>query len=70
MTHVPHPTRLNPDRPDFAAIMSAHNEAVAQGRRYYFDPSTQLVVLTVTAHLERGSCCGNGCRHCPWVGPS
>ncbi len=23
-------------------------------------------VFTEAHHLERGSCCGNGCRHCPY----
>lgn len=25
-----------------------------------------LVVLTEKYHLEKGYCCGNGCRHCPY----
>jgi hypothetical protein len=25
-----------------------------------------LMVLTEKYHLERGHCCGNGCRHCPF----
>jgi len=24
------------------------------------------MVLTEKYHLERGRCCGNGCRHCPY----
>jgi hypothetical protein len=24
------------------------------------------VVLTEQYHMERGYCCGNGCRHCPY----
>jgi hypothetical protein len=24
------------------------------------------IVLTAKYHLERGFCCGNGCRHCPY----
>ena len=23
-------------------------------------------VFTKTYHLKRGSCCGNGCKHCPY----
>ena len=23
-------------------------------------------VMTETYHRRRGSCCGNGCRHCPY----
>jgi hypothetical protein len=25
-----------------------------------------LLVYTATYHLQRGSCCGSGCRHCPY----
>jgi hypothetical protein len=25
-----------------------------------------LLVLTSAFHLKRGSCCGSGCRHCPY----
>jgi len=24
------------------------------------------VIFTSLFHLERGQCCGNGCRHCPY----
>lgn len=26
-----------------------------------------LLVYTAAYHLKRGSCCGSGCRHCPYV---
>ncbi len=26
-----------------------------------------LLVYTAAFHLKRGSCCGSGCRHCPYV---
>ncbi|MDB5273872.1 MAG: hypothetical protein JWO58_2239 [Chitinophagaceae bacterium] len=25
-----------------------------------------LYVFTEAYHLKRGTCCQNGCRHCPW----
>lgn len=25
------------------------------------------VVFTEAYHLERGTCCGSGCRHCPYL---
>lgn len=25
-----------------------------------------LLVSTAACHLKRGSCCGSGCRHCPY----
>lgn len=31
---------------------------------YYKDG--ERVVFTALFHLERGQCCGNGCRHCPY----
>lgn len=32
----------------------------------YTDPDTGFWVFSRAYHLRRGSCCGNGCRHCPW----
>lgn len=26
----------------------------------------ERVVFTALFHLQRGQCCGNGCRHCPY----
>jgi hypothetical protein len=31
---------------------------------YYLENG--YVVFTEAHHLERGSCCGSGCRHCPY----
>ncbi|MBD5655532.1 MAG: hypothetical protein IAI50_10205 [Candidatus Eremiobacteraeota bacterium] len=39
-------------------------EAAREGRDYYFEGSA--VVFTAAYHLRRGTCCGNGCRHCPF----
>lgn len=36
-----------------------------EGTDYYFD-SSGLMVLTERYLLERGFCCGNGCRNCPF----
>lgn len=35
-----------------------------QGIHYYLDGDR--VVFTALFHLQRGQCCGNGCRHCPY----
>lgn len=43
-----------------------HQAAVAAGQRTYRDPSTGYLVMTEVEHRRRGSCCGTGCRHCPW----
>jgi hypothetical protein len=36
-----------------------------EGIDFYYDDQGYMV-LTEEYHLERGSCCGNGCRHCPY----
>ncbi|MGH3732751.1 MAG: DUF5522 domain-containing protein [Acidimicrobiales bacterium] len=63
----PHPSRCDPARDDYEDIIQAHELAVTQGRSTYVDPSTGLVVLTVATHLDRGTCCDSGCRHCPYL---
>ncbi len=40
-------------------------EQLTEGVHYYFNEAG-YVVLTEKYHLERGYCCGNGCRHCPF----
>jgi ATP-binding cassette subfamily B (MDR/TAP) protein 1 len=47
-------------------IEELHEKACAMGQRGYRDPHTGLTVFTRVAHLQRGRCCGNGCRHCPY----
>ena len=36
-----------------------------EGVHYYINEEG-LVVLTSQFHLERGYCCGNRCKHCPY----
>ena len=43
-----------------------HQAAVDAGEPGYADPDTGLFVFTSAYHLERGSCCDSGCRHCPY----
>lgn len=63
----PHPSRCSPLRADYELIVRAHEDAVLAGHSTYRDPESGLSVLTVSAHLERGSCCESGCRHCPYL---
>lgn len=37
---------------------------VIENKHYYLENGR--VVFTALFHLERGSCCGNKCRHCPY----
>lgn len=36
-----------------------------EGIHYYYNEAG-LIVLTEKFHLQRGYCCGNGCKHCPY----
>jgi hypothetical protein len=63
----PHPSRCDPARADYAEIIAAHEAAVHRGESTYMDPASGLAVMTVTALVERGTCCASGCRHCPYV---
>ena len=64
---TPHPSRLPSDHPGYAEIDRCHRAAVAAGEAGYPDPDTGLFVITAAEHRRRGRCCGNGCRHCPYV---
>jgi hypothetical protein len=33
---------------------------------FYYDDKTGYRVMTESYHRRRGTCCGNGCRHCPY----
>jgi len=64
----PDPSRLDPDHPDHDEILRRHDLAVAAGDAMYADPATGLMVMTAVMLAERGWCCDQGCRHCPFVG--
>ena len=36
-----------------------------EGLDFYYNQNG-YVVLTEKYHLDKGFCCGNGCRHCPF----
>lgn len=64
----PHPSRLRVDHPRRDEILARHARAVASGLSSYLDPATGYSVLTAAYLAERGACCSQGCRHCPWEG--
>ncbi|HEU5074015.1 MAG TPA: DUF5522 domain-containing protein [Polyangiaceae bacterium] len=49
--------------PSFAAL---HAAACARGESSYIDPDTGYRVFTQLGLERRGTCCGCGCRHCPY----
>jgi hypothetical protein len=40
------------------------SKPLVEGKDFYLENG--LMVLTEHYHLQRGYCCGNGCRHCPY----
>jgi ATP-binding cassette subfamily B (MDR/TAP) protein 1 len=48
---------------DFSSL---HDKACAADDLTYTDPETGYSVMTEVAHKKRGTCCGSGCRHCPF----
>jgi hypothetical protein len=57
--------RLAANRPE-DAITSAHQRAIERGDAGYLDPTTGLFVMTARYLSDRGICCKQGCRHCPY----
>eukprot|EP00850_Spirogloea_muscicola_P016859 SM000140S00608 [mRNA] locus=s140:151582:159394:- [translate_table: standard] len=47
-------------------VEDAHTAACQAGSANYTDPQTGFAVFTERALQERGVCCGNRCRHCPY----
>jgi hypothetical protein len=41
------------------------NESTLLPEDYYLDENGNIV-FTAVYHLKRGTCCGSGCRHCPF----
>lgn len=63
----PHPSRLPADAPRRDEVLTAHSAALEVGEAGYLDPDTGLFVLTAGFLAARGTCCGRGCRHCPYL---
>jgi len=40
------------------------SKQLIEGIDFYYEGP--YMVLTEKYHLEKGYCCGNGCRHCPY----
>jgi Family of unknown function (DUF5522) len=38
---------------------------LVEGEDFYYN-DLGYMVLTAKFHLEKGTCCGNGCMHCPF----
>jgi Family of unknown function (DUF5522) len=65
---VPRDDRLDPRHPQqYVAAMEAHHQALARGDAGYLDPTSGLFVQTARTLWDRGTCCEQGCRHCPYA---
>jgi hypothetical protein len=64
--HEPHADRLPLGHPRRTEILAAHDRALAAGETGYRDPASGFLVMTAAYLAARGTCCGNGCRHCPY----
>ena len=54
-------------RPGIDALArERHARACANNQPTYIDPATGYTVFTAYYLKSRGTCCGSGCRHCPW----
>ena len=51
---------------DAIEIESLQLAACKSTLKFYIDPKSGYKVMTEWCHLERGSCCGSKCRHCPY----
>jgi hypothetical protein len=63
--------RLSHELDDPSAVLSKIQELIESSSRAAKEEDCYLdengnVVFTATYHLKRGTCCGNGCRHCPF----
>jgi uncharacterized protein DUF5522 len=41
------------------------SQQLIEGTDFYYNEEG-YIVLTAKYHLEKGFCCGNGCKHCPY----
>jgi hypothetical protein len=45
-------------------LVKYHKHDLIEGLHYYLEGNK--VVFTELFHKQRGSCCGSGCKHCPY----
>ena len=60
------PLTLTPTLTGAVDIELCHQAACSVGSQMYRDPVTGMWVMTEHGLRKRGTCCGNGCRHCPY----
>ena len=66
MTQPQRPRAAQPATPPAAETVSGPVTTPSQPDFYLENGN---VVFTAAYHLRRGTCCGSGCRHCPYDPP-
>jgi biotin synthase-like enzyme len=54
------------DESAFFAMNKAHDKACLEAKDFYIDTKTGYHVMTSYFLKNRGYCCKNDCRHCPY----
>jgi hypothetical protein len=65
-SHLVDVTKLDKSLPGYEEIMALHKRAIEKNEDIYIDLKTGFQVFTAAFLLEKGYCCGSGCRHCPY----
>ena len=52
------------ERPNEAPLYQNSSQGLQEDIDYYLE--NNLYVFKAWYHLKRGTCCGSGCRHCPY----
>ena len=58
------PSSLSPPAPKSSKPPAELSAQKLAPEDYYFEGP--YLVFTAAYHLKRGTCCGSGCRHCPY----
>jgi hypothetical protein len=59
-------SRIDKNHPKYYEIITLHKKAIEEQKDFYIDPDSGFSVFTAEYLLNRGYCCGSGCRHCPY----
>jgi hypothetical protein len=54
-------------KPALVSFEELHQKAVQDKQDYYVDSATGYLVMTSFFLKNRGYCCDNKCRHCPYT---
>ena len=47
--------------------MSRKDERITDSKKQDFYKEGKIMIMKEDYHIKRGSCCGSGCKHCPYI---